>query len=256
MVDIQKRLSDLLALVREADAAIMDIYNNAHSATVTMKSNHTPLTQADIASHRILTQGLTKLFPDTPIISEEGDKRENTTIVKMRRFWLIDPIDGTTDFLKRNGEFAVCVALIEGDEPVFGIVSAPALGVVYYGGAQMGSFRQRDGEAAQQIHVAQNKLGVIMGSRSHTAADTEQYLNEHYAGYERKTVGSMLKFTYVAEGLADVYLRLNTTMGLWDVAAGHAIVVGAGGTVRRPDGSPIDYHAASLLVGDFVASSS
>lgn len=251
---ITERLDDLLRLVARADAAIMEVYD-ARSAVVELKGDDTPLTQADMASHHILSDGLMALFPDIPVVSEEGDQAENARIVQSQRFWLVDPLDGTKEFIKRTDEFTVCVALIEQGAPTFGIISAPALGMTYYGGLAFGSFKLKAEEAALPIRVSKQSVGVVLGSRSFSEQGTATYIAEHYPDAEIKAVGSQLKFPYIAEGLADVYPRLGTTMRLWDVAAGQAILEGAGGYVARPDGSAIDYQATTLLAGDFVATS-
>jgi 3'(2'), 5'-bisphosphate nucleotidase len=254
MTSIETHLSELLGIVHGADKAIMDVYNS-HSAVVQTKTDNTPVTQADIASHNILTSGMKRLFPNIPIVSEEGDVQENSQTVKQQQFWLIDPLDGTNEFLSRTGQFTICVALIEDDLPGFGVVSAPALGVTYFGGPGYGSFKKAaDGEPAP-IHVARDRTGIVLGSRSSPNLETSVYIERHYPEHEVKAVGSQLKLSHIAEGLADAYPRINGPLHLWDLAAGHAILLGAGGSVTRPDGSQIDYHSPNLLVGDFVARS-
>jgi 3'(2'), 5'-bisphosphate nucleotidase len=254
MTSIETHLSELLGVVHEADKAVMDVYNS-HTAVVEMKTDHSPVTQADIASHHILTSGIKRLFPNIPLVSEEGDVQENRPTVQQKQFWLIDPLDGTNEFLARTGQFTICVALIEDDLPSFGIVSAPALGITYFGGPGYGSFKKaRDGEPAP-IHVANGRTGVVLGSRTSYNHETRVYVERHYPEHEVKAVGSQLKLPKIAEGLADAYPRINGPLHLWDLAAGHAILVGAGGSVSKPDGSPIDYHSPNLLVGDFVAKS-
>lgn len=254
MTNVQKYLTELLEIIQKADAAIMKIYN-ARSAIVTTKSDSSPVTQADIASHEILIAGITKLFPSIPILSEEGNEQENRKTVKLKQFWLVDPLDGTKDFLSRTGDFTVCLALIEEDLPVFGIISAPAHGVVYYGGPGMGSYKMQAGKPGKPMHVSKTKRQVVLASISHPNKNNANYIAEHYAGYKIQQVGSQLKLPYIAEGKADAYPRIDSSMYLWDLAAGHAILVGAGGRVSRPDNSPIDYHNATLHVGDFLATS-
>jgi 3'(2'), 5'-bisphosphate nucleotidase len=253
MIDVQSHLADLLALVRRADEAIMDVYN-AHATIVKTKADDSPITQADEASHDILVAGLKVLFPDIPVVSEEGDQAVNAKAVKQPIFWLVDPIDGTREFIQRSGDFTICLGLIEDDRPVFGIISAPAHNVVYYGGQAMGSYKQNHGEAPQPMHVPKQAVGVVLASRMNPEPTTTAYIQEHYANAAIKQVGSQLKLPYIAEGLADACPRFNTTMHPWDLAAGQAILEGAGGKVTRPDGSAIDYHDGSLLVGDFIAS--
>lgn len=254
MAHINTHLSELLEVVHEAGKAVMDIYHS-HSAVVQTKADHTPVTQADIASHHILTLGMKRLCPNIPVVSEEGDVQENRQTVQQQEFWLIDPLDGTNEFLTRTDDFTICVALIEGDLPSFGVVSAPAVGITYFGGPGYGSFKKvGDGEPVP-IHVANMRTRVVLSSRSAYNHETRVYIERHYPEHEVKAVGSQLKLPQIAEGLADAYPRINGPLHLWDLAAGHAILLAAGGSVKRPDGSPIDYHSRNLLVGDFVAKS-
>lgn len=245
-------LEELLRVIAAADKAIMDIYT-ANSAVVEIKADNSPLTQADMISHHILTNGLLKLFPDIPIVSEEGDMTTARNVVKNEMFWLVDPLDGTKEFLARNGEFTVCIALINNGKPTFGIVSAPGLGATYYGGFAMGSYKRVSGRDDISLQVSRQHKGVVLGSRSHPNEATANYISQHFPAADIKQIGSQLKLPYIAEGLADAYPRLGTTMRLWDLAAGQAILEGAGGTVVRPDGSPVNYNESSLFVGDFIA---
>ncbi len=252
MVKVQEQLNALLAVFQEADQAVMEVYNS-HSTVVTLKADNSPLTQADMAAHTIVTRGLANIFPDIPIVSEEGVRAANINIVSSDRFWLVDPLDGTKEFIKRTDHFTICAGLIEGDRPSFGIVSAPALGVTYYGGPAMGAYKKQAGKKAQPIKVSQQKRGVILGSLSHPDAATAAYIAVHYPHARIAHVGSQLKLLHIAEGLADAYPRIDSPLNLWDLAAGQAILEGAGGTVTHPDGSDMDYHVPTLKVGDFVA---
>ena len=247
-------LSELLGVVHEAAKAVMDVYTS-QSAVVETKADNSPVTQADIAAHHILTSRIKRLFPHIPIVSEEGDAQENGQAVKHQQYWVIDPLDGTKEFLARVGDFTVCVALIEGDMPRFGIVCAPALSITYFGGPGYGSFKKVGNGEPAPIHVANDRTGVVLGSRAAYNPETSVYVERHYPEHEVKAVGSQLKLPQIAEGLADAYPRINGPLHLWALAAGHAILVGAGGSVTRPDGSPIDYHSPNLLVGDFIATS-
>ncbi|MFZ2545224.1 MAG: 3'(2'),5'-bisphosphate nucleotidase CysQ [Candidatus Saccharimonadales bacterium] len=253
-MNIQRHLDELIAIIHDADKAIMEVYDT-HSAVVEMKADNTPLTQADMSSHAILSSGLDELFPDIPIISEEGDQEQNSRMVKDEMFWLVDPLDGTREFVARSGQFCVCVGLIVNGKPYFGIVSVPALGVIYYGGATMGSYKKVGDQPPEIIHVSDHHLGIVLGSRMDKGGPTYDYIADNFAYSEIQSFGSMLKFTMIAEGLADVYPCIQRPLHLWDVAAGHAIVDGAGGTVTRPDGSLIDYNNQTLMAGDFVVSS-
>jgi 3'(2'), 5'-bisphosphate nucleotidase len=246
-------LDKLLALVQKADTAIMDIYN-AHSAVVNHKADDTPITQADVAAHHILVDGLQQLFPDVPVISEEGDQPENVKLIQQNKFWLVDPIDGTREFIKRTDDFTVCLALVEGGMPVFGIISAPAHSVVYWGGPATGSYKKESNGEPRPIHVADHALNTVLISRSSLDPLTGAYITKYYPSAHMMEVGSQLKLPYIAEGKADAYPRIGSTMHPWDLAPGQAILAGAGGSVKRPDGAPVDYQAANLQVGDFVAS--
>ena len=254
MVTTEIALSALLGVVQEAAQAVMDVYNS-QSAVVELKGDNSPVTQADIAAHHILTSRIQRLYPHIPMISEEGDAQENRRAVQQQLFWLIDPLDGTKEFLARNSDFTICIALIEGDAPSFGLIAAPALGVTYYGGPNSGSFKITGTGEPVPIHVARGSTGVVLGSISHLNRETSDYLARHYPEHRMQAAGSQLKLAYIAEGLADACPRLNHAMRLWDLAPGQAILAGAGGSVTRPDGSPIDYHTPSLLADDFVATS-
>jgi len=251
---IEQHLEELLRMIDDADAAIMDVYD-ADAAVVEMKADNTPLTQADMASHEIAMAGLGRLTPEIPVVSEEGDVDANKHSVLSKLFWLYDPIDGTREFIARTGQFCVCLALVKEGKPVFGIVSAPAMNVRYYGGPEMGSFKQERRQPAQRIHVADQALGIVLGSRTELDGPTVDYIHDHYPDATIEQIGSQLKLPYIAEGRADAYPRINGPLHLWDLAPGHAILAGAGGSVTRPDGSPIDYRDQSLMAGDFLATS-
>mgnify|MGYP004417261437 CR=1 FL=1 len=248
-------LSDLLALVGKANAAIMDIYTS-NTTVVEYKADNSPLTQADKASHEIITKGLAALFPEIPVISEEGNLDENLALVKQSTYWIVDPIDGTQDFVNRTGDFCIALGLVDGDEPVFGLVSAPTFNAVYYGGPATGSFKKVGDAKAIQIRSAELTPHVVGVSRSHVTEATDTYIATNYAGATLRPLGSMLKQMAIAEGSADVYPCIGQPLNLWDVAAGQAIIEGAGGTVKRLDGSKLEWHGADTLkVGDFIAKS-
>lgn len=251
-------LTELVNLSRRASEAVLRIYRDGDFA-VDHKSDDSPVTLADTVSHRILSQGLAQLTPDIPIVSEEGDPAAHTHTITGEQVWIVDPLDGTKNFINRDDEFVVCFALSQRGQATFGLAAAPALDTVYYGGASLGSFKQVGDEPATHIHVASVPTQVVAVSRLHGEQATDRYITTHYPQHERRVLGSLLKFIAVAEGTVDAYPRLDHTMKLWDVAAGHAIVEGAGGSVTRPDGSAIDYRATHqhnpLHVGDFVAHS-
>lgn len=253
-MDISQHLDQLIDTVHTADAAVLEIYHSDFA--VEMKEDKSPLTMADQSSHVILTEGLRGLFPQIPIISEEGDQEVNKKIVLNETFWLVDPLDGTREFVARSDQFCTCAGLIVNGLPYFGIVSSPALGITYYGGADMGSFKVDNNGTVKRIHVSKSPTGVVLGSRLDKGGPTYDYIADHYPDLEIQSTGSMLKFIRLAEGLADVYPCIRRPLKLWDIAAGHAILEGAGGSMSKPDGSPIDYHNQTLMAGDFVARSS
>ena len=249
---VHKSIDQLLALVASANQAVMDVYATDDFGT-SEKSDHSPVTAADLAAHTILSEGLVALFPDIPVISEEGDDTYNYQTVQSDRFWLVDPLDGTSEFIKKTGEFTVCVGLVEHGRAVYGIVGAPARGAIYYGGPETGSFCKTDNQPARSLHAATTPTDIIMGSASHREEPTDTYIAAHYPQATTQPLGSQLKFLAIADGHADAYPRLGSSMKLWDVASGHAIIDGAGGSITRPDGTLIDYREPSLLIGDFVA---
>lgn len=251
----KQNVHDLLILTSKASDAIMDIYNS-DSAVVEYKADNSPLTQADKASHEIIVNGLEKLFPDIPVISEEGNQETNATLLRSPRFWLVDPIDGTKDFVNRTGEFCIAIGLIEKNRPVFGFVCAPTLDTVYYGGPGIGSYKKVGDGEPQRIYTKNLAPHVVGISRSHISEATQMFINERWPGSELRQLGSMLKQVKLAEGEIDIYPTISQPLHLWDAAAGNAIIEGAGGTMTKLDGTPLDYSANDLKIGDFLAKAS
>lgn len=247
------QLDAVLALAREAGAAIMQLYRADDAAWgVTHKADNSLLTLADLAAHRVLAAGLLQLTPDIPVVSEEDAASQNLRQVSTR-FWLIDPLDGTKEFVARNGEFTVNVALIEHGQPVLGVVFAPALDLAYAGGKHLGAFCERDGVRAP-IHVAAwGQVVRVVASKSHLNAETEQFI-ARLGAHELVQAGSSLKFCRVAEGSADVYPRLAPTCE-WDTAAAQAVLEAAGGVVTNLQGAPLAYGKADVLNPSFIAAS-
>jgi 3'(2'), 5'-bisphosphate nucleotidase len=241
----------LMPIADRAGAAIMQIYDAGFA--VQRKEDNSPLTQADLESQRIIIDGLTEIAPDIPILSEESAQAPWNERRGWRELWVVDPLDGTREFVKRNGEFTVNIALVVEHEPVLGLVAAPALGLLYWGALGIGAF-SRHGSAAQlPIHVsaAQNPLRVV-GSRSHPSPDTATYL-ARLKPHAMTGIGSSLKFCLVAEGNADLYPRFGPTSE-WDTAAGQALLEAAGGQVTRLDGHRLRYNCReSIINGDFLA---
>jgi 3'(2'), 5'-bisphosphate nucleotidase len=245
-------IQNLLSLTEKASKAIMSIYNS-DTTIVEYKPDHSPLTQADKLSHNIIVNGLKKLFPLIPVLSEEGNLDEIAQLVASPTFWLVDPIDGTQEFVNRNGEFCIAIGLIENNKPVFGFVSAPTLNTVYYGGLGFGSFKKVGHSEPVSIHVKNLNPHIVAVSRSHPSEETLQFLEELVPDAEQKPLGSMLKQMELAEGKVDIYASIDQPLKLWDTAAGNAIIEGAGGYMTRTDGAPLDYNNPNLLVGDFLA---
>ena len=241
----------VVSLAREAGAKIMEIY--AQDFAVETKDDHSPLTAADMAAHRHIVAGLTAMTPDIPVLSEESasvpwDVRRGWT-----RYWLVDPLDGTREFVKKNGEFTVNIALIEGDAPTFGVVYAPALDEMLFGQRGVGAF-VCDGDDTVPI-MARQPAGAplrVAASRSHLDTRTAAAI-ERMGEVEPLGLGSSLKFCRLAEGRLDVYPRFGPTSE-WDTAAGQAVLEAAGGVVLRLDGSVLSYNTKdSLLNPDFIA---
>jgi len=245
-------LSKVVELAREAGRSVMEVYSRPFS--VEYKEDSSPLTEADSASHRVIAAGLSAIAPGVPVISEEGESVPYAARREFERFWLVDPLDGTKEFIKRNGEFTVNIALIEDGAPVMGVVYAPAAGLMYYAEGDSTAFMEREGEAPVRIRSGFAGPGVrAVVSRSHPDARVEEFL-KGYDVLERVEAGSSLKFCIVAEGRADLYPRFGETWE-WDTAAGHAVAAGAGASVTLPDGSPLRYNKEGLKNPGFIAAS-
>jgi 3'(2'), 5'-bisphosphate nucleotidase len=241
----------LMPTVARAGAAIMDVYNGAFA--VENKDDNSPLTLADLESQRVIAEGLTQLTPGIPVLSEESAQAPWTERRNWTELWVVDPLDGTREFVKRNGEFTINIALVVDHEPLLGIVCAPAQGLLYWGARGVGAFSQHRGAAQSGIHVAPPHAPVrVAGSRSHASAETASYL-ARLGPHTLSGIGSSLKFCLIASGEADLYPRFGPTSE-WDTAAGQALLEAAGGHVTRPDGHRLRYNCReSLINGDFIA---
>ncbi|MBA3497820.1 MAG: 3'(2'),5'-bisphosphate nucleotidase CysQ [Gemmatimonadales bacterium] len=241
----------VLDLAREAGRATMTFYDDATPADVRHKEDHSPVTLADEAAHEILVAGLGRLDPDTPVVSEEAAAASYDVRRAWRRFWLVDPLDGTKEFIKRRAEFTVNVALVEDGEPVFGVVLAPALDLLYWAVKGAGAWREAKSEPAERIYSTAQAPGTpltVVESLSHPSPELEQYLLTIPVA-QRVKAGSSLKFCWVAEGRADIYPRLGPTME-WDVAAGDCVYRQSGRDRERP--SPLTYNKPDLRNASFV----
>ncbi|MEY4718815.1 MAG: 3(2),5-bisphosphate nucleotidase CysQ [Pseudomonadota bacterium] len=214
-----------------------------------LKADDSPVTEADIQADQIIFDGLTKAFPNIPIVSEE---RQQDLSNDTKEFFLVDPLDGTKEFLKRNGEFTVNIALIQAGISVAGVVGAPAQGLMYLAGQGIGAFR-RDGCGDIRLKVKPRRSGEpirVVGSRSHTGAEMQSWLAALNEPFEFTPAGSSLKFCRIAEGLADVYPRLGSTCQ-WDTAAGQCILENAGGSVVTLQSNPVLYILDRSRLNDF-----
>jgi 3'(2'), 5'-bisphosphate nucleotidase len=242
-------LEPVIALAKEAGRRIMEIYQS--DFRVGVKDDNSPLTAADLASHHCLIEGLSALRPPHPVLSEEASELPFDERSSWETFWLIDPLDGTKEFIKRNGEFTVNVALIHRHQPVLGVVYAPARNVCYFASEGCGAFRQLDESEPETIHVwtaAPPRVRVV-GSRSHGAEALDLYLSR-VGEHELVPIGSSLKFCVVAEGAADLYPRIGLTSE-WDTAAAHCVVKEAGGEVTDLAGRPLRYNTKESLLNPY-----
>jgi 3'(2'), 5'-bisphosphate nucleotidase len=246
-------LPGVITLAREAGRAILNVYSEVDAA-IDYKRDNSPLTKADLASHRIIVEGLTRISPEWPVLSEESREIPFDQRRQWGYFWLLDPLDGTREFLKRNGEFTVNIALIEDGAPILGVVYAPAIDKMYYGACGAGSFKEENG-IVSQIRTATAHAGPIRVVMSRSHGSGEESLERFTGGApcEFVSMGSSLKFCLVAEGTADVYPRTGPTME-WDTAAAQCVIEQAGGTVTDLDGNAMVYNKPVMLNPGFVAS--
>ena len=268
----EKPQTDLLRLQRIAinaallgGAEILSVYTDADFEVET-KADDSPLTKADRLSHRTIVDRLSSETPEIPVMSEEGADVPFSERGKWKRYWLVDPLDGTKEFIKRNGEFTVNVALIDGDRPVIGGIYIPVSDVLYHATTVDGAYKRGRASKHQDpdwSNVA-GRLPIgsgidastirVVASRSHNSEETERFIDSLAAKYlnvETVSSGSSIKFCLVAEGAAEVYPRFGTTME-WDTAAGHCIAAGAGCTVRRSEGGPLVYNKEDLRNPKFI----
>jgi 3'(2'), 5'-bisphosphate nucleotidase len=247
--DAARLLPEVALAARRAGAAILEHY--ASEFAVTRKTDGSPVTAADHASEAVMLEALRKLTPDIPVVSEEEVEAGRFPDVSRGRFWLVDPLDGTKEFVKRNGEFAVVVGLIVDFKAVAGVIYAPVLDVLYAGAAGH-AWREKDGRTEDlAARVAAPDGLVVAISRSHISEKFETYLAT-LPLKGRVACGSAIKFGILAAGEADIYPRFGQTME-WDTAAGHAILEAAGGRMETKDGEPLRYGKPGFLNHGFIA---
>ncbi len=248
----------LLAAAVAAGRAALEIYRAGF--TVTQKADQSPVTAADHASERIILEHLARLAPAIPVVAEEAFAAGSIPAVRAE-FFLVDPLDGTKEFIHRRGDFTVNIALIRAGRPALGVVYAPVGGVLYAGNVVAGRAFRCSHPADRSVPGPREPIRVrpvpaagltAVVSRSHSTPQTEDYL-QHYRIHERVSVGSSLKFCLVAAGEADLYPRLGPTME-WDTAAGHAVLAAAGGQVLAPGGQPLVYGKPGFRNSFFIAS--
>lgn len=249
-------ISELEPIARAAGEAIMSIYSQPFA--VEYKQDESPLTAADKGAHEVIVQALASLTPDIPVLSEESSPEVMAARLGWSRYWLVDPLDGTKEFVSRNGEFTVNIALIEQGTPRWGLVYAPVLDKLWYGGKGIGAWCVADGrhEAIQTRPHDAGQVWRVVGSRNHLSQETLEYL-ARFGELERGEIelvsmGSSLKFCIIAEGEAELYPRLAPTCE-WDTGAAQAVLEGAGGSVTQLDGSPLCYNKPDILNPWFVA---
>ncbi len=245
-------LTQVIDIARQAGEAIISVYQQG--IEIQHKHDNSPLTQADLAAHNVIEQGLSDLVPELPVLSEESAAIPFATRQQWGSYWLVDPLDGTREFIKRNGEFTVNIALIENHRPVMGVVYAPALNLLFYASEGQGAFRQLGSRAPQMIKARALDISqvTVAGSRSHAGEELIRFL-DRMGPHMLISMGSSLKICLVAEGRADVYPRLGLTSE-WDTAAAQCVLQEAGGRLVGLEGQPFRYNLKeSMLNPHFFA---
>lgn len=240
------------AIAREAAQKIMEVYGTDFE--IRNKSDRSPLTMADMASHDVICSKLATLTPDIPVLSEEAAHIPYSVRKSWDQYWLVDPLDGTREFIKRNGEFTVNIALIRENYPVLGVIYAPVKEVCYFAAKNEGAYKQATGAADIRIKAKTSRAGslVVAGSRSHGNERQQAFLRNLGHNIKSIAIGSSLKFCLVADGTADIYARFGPTSE-WDTAAGQCIVEEAGGRVTDTGFSRLRYNAKDSLINpDFL----
>jgi 3'(2'), 5'-bisphosphate nucleotidase len=240
-------LPQVIDLARDAGERILAVYRRG-DCQVRRKPDSTPVTEADMLAHHAIVAGLDMLNADWPVLSEESEEAPFARRRQWQRYWLVDPLDGTREFIKGNGEFSVNIALIDGNVPVLGVVHAPVSGMSYYARREGGAFKVDAKDRSQPIHVRSYHSGrvVVAGSRSHRGDSLKRFL-ANLPDYEIISMGSALKSCLVAEGRADIYPRLGPTSE-WDTAAAQCVVEEAGGRITDTSMRPLRYNTKAKLL--------
>ncbi len=245
-------LEIITAIAKKAGDAILEIYAQPFDKTIEKKADNSPLTIADKASNEVIISGLSKHYPDIPYISEEAKQTDYATRKEWDYCWMIDPLDGTKEFIKKNGEFTVNIALLHNNESILGVVYVPVSDTMYYAKKGEGSYKKVGAAPAERINTANINTAeevIIFASRSHRNQDTNDFIaaqEKKYGKVRVESAGSSLKFCLIAEGKVHIYPRFAPTME-WDTAAAHIVTTEAGGTISQPDGSAIVYNKENLL---------
>lgn len=250
MATIMINIQDVINLAKEAGEKILNIYNT-DDFSVEYKDDNSPLTRADKAAHKVIVEQLEKLTPNIPILSEEGKSIPFEERTQWHQYWLIDPLDGTKEFVKRNGEFTVNIALIKDHKTSMGVVYAPVLDTIYYGEDNKGAFKIIGTEEPLKIavnDVLQNPVQLV-GSRSHASDNLKKFASQ-FDKHEFVSMGSSLKLCLVADGSADIYPRFGLTSE-WDTAAAQCVVECAGGYVKDLELNPLEYNKKDSLLNPY-----
>tara|TARA_Y100000590_G_scaffold470433_2_gene664863 strand:- start:1666 stop:2472 length:807 start_codon:yes stop_codon:yes gene_type:complete len=251
---LNKNTKAVIRISKDAGESILGIYKKSKT-DFELKEDRSPLTEADIVSHKTIVRGLRKLTPNLPILSEEESEIPFDVRSTWKQYWLIDPLDGTKEFIKRNGEFTVNIALIKNNKPILGVIFVPVTNEVFYGYENGGSFYTKGESKTKKIVVKNNYKEAIrvVSSRSHPNDKLASFL-KNIKTSKSISIGSSLKFCLIASGKADIYPRFGPTSE-WDTAAGHAILKFAGGSILTLKKQELTYNCKeSLLNPDFIAS--
>ncbi|MDP1574051.1 MAG: 3'(2'),5'-bisphosphate nucleotidase CysQ [Coxiellaceae bacterium] len=243
-------LEEVLTIAKQAGDVLSAHFHSAFLPSVTMKSDKSPVTQADIAANKIITEGLQKITPDIPVLSEENTIPDFDARQSWKQYWLVDPLDGTRGFINKSREFCVCIALIENQLPIFGVIYSPFDVHISYAIKDKGAWKRSctdQTETQLQVKKGDVKQLRVLCGHSHRNLEIRKFLSQSFSNVTLTALNSALKFTVIASGLADLYLRFGPTSE-WDTAAGHCIVAEAGGAVVDFQGKPLQYNVKSSVI--------